>query len=217
MDKPIANSQIETIMSMLEEAMIILRDDKQRPKNDLVFGNIRKIQKSVFSDYGDEYSFDNDKIPLADITFHTVDDPLNYSDDRSSVALVPSDFTLRFYRSIAGITPEMIAKRLDLADYWIDPDGQRTPNHMNIRVPPNLAQHSYRYRANAHANSRFPVDVEVFYIDSSLDAPQGSLAKLDRIKIRRAYPLVTAEDRERMREEKEQRIRELYGKPEAGK
>lgn len=217
MDNRNQGTQVGAIMSMLDEAMLIIRDGKQISINNMIFGDFRKIEKYSSSNYGEEYSFDNNKISEADILINTVDDPQNYSDDRGRVALVPSSFTLRFYHPIAGITPAMIEKRLDLADYWVDPGGQRRPNHIDIRVPPNLSEHSYRYRANARADSRFPVDVEVFYVDPSPDAPQGEPPKLEQIDIRRAYSYLTPEMRKQKREEKEHRVHDLYSNPGATK
>ncbi|MBB3259113.1 hypothetical protein F4827_003987 [Paraburkholderia bannensis] len=65
-----ANQEVESknsaIMAILEEAMLILRDDKPLSKNYQIFGKFSSFEKSVFSNFGDEYKFQNEAVADAD-------------------------------------------------------------------------------------------------------------------------------------------------------
>jgi hypothetical protein len=210
MDNPVTDVQRNAIMSVLLEAMRILGGNTPLKNDDSKLGRIRWIKKSPFSEYGDIYSFDNDSIPEAEIKIRTIDDPLNYSDDRAKVRIVPASFELYFYVAVRGIPPSMLKEQLDLADYWIDGDGEK--HHYNDMGPGNLPMpglHSYRYRANARSDDQFPVDVELFYGDGLGNAPSGTLPSLGIVDIRRAYPYLTPQMRKQKREEATTRARGL--------
>ncbi|MFD1560800.1 hypothetical protein ACFSHT_35015 [Paraburkholderia silviterrae] len=213
MNRTVTDVQRHTIFRMLDEVMVIMRDDKPFNPDSGVFGRVDSTH--TLPGYpGARYSFDHADLPTATIELVTASNPLDYSEDRMTVPVVPTYFKLDFSPSIYGITEDMLKKRLDLADYWIDRDGVRQEGNETPPPGPGLLLKPYRYRAKAHADSRFPVDVEIVYGLPTGDEPKSQLFFLT---IERAYALVTPEDRKRMREEKEQRVRELYGKPEATK
>lgn len=211
MDNHLTAAQLNKIMTVLQEVMLILRDNRPLTRN-VVLGKIRWVKKSPFSEFGNVYSFDNDSIPEAEIKLRTTDDPLDLSDDRSHVALVPSNFELYFYETVRGITPSMLKEQLDLAGYWIDGDGeQHDYNEMGPGIPPMTALRTYRYRANAQPDSKFPVDVEISFNDAPPDAPPGTLPGLWIVDIHRAYPQLTAELRKKKRLEAAARAQAGYG------
>ncbi|HKT97062.1 MAG TPA: hypothetical protein VJS30_11065 [Paraburkholderia sp.] len=211
MDRTVTDVQRNAIFRMLDEVMAIMRDDKPFNPDSDIFGRIRLTEREP--DYpGAGYSFKNISIPPATIELKTASNPLDYSEDRMKVPVVPTHFQLDFDPSIYGITQDMLKQRLDLADYWIDRDGTKRDGNRMPPPGPGLLLRPYRYRANAHGDSRFPVDVEIVYGLPTGDEPKDKLV-LMFLTIERAYPLVLPEDRKRMREEKEQRARELHGNP----
>ncbi|MDR3097006.1 MAG: hypothetical protein LBV73_08020 [Paraburkholderia sp.] len=209
MDRTVTDVQRNAIFRMLDEVMAILRDDKPFNPNSEIFGRIR-LTETEPGYPGVDYSFKNISIPPATIEFQTASNPLDYSEDRMKVPVVPKHFQLDFDPSIYGITQDMLKQRLDLADCWVDRDGTKHDGNRRPPPGPGLLLQPYRYRANAHANSRFPVDVEIVYGIPTGDEPKDKLV-LMFINIERVYPLALPEDREKMREEKEQRTRNLYG------
>ncbi|CAG9269532.1 hypothetical protein [Paraburkholderia unamae] len=198
-------------MDTLKEAMLILRDDKPFRGRDAEFGKIRLVDKYRQSGIGEEYSFDNSTIPSSDITIRITDDPLDYSEDRSRVAIVPSTFRLYFYAAVRGITPSILRKQLDLADYWIKDDGSRSEGNEMGPVPSPFKTRNYRFRANERADSRFQVDVDVSYVEPPDNAPAGTQPTLWMVDITRAYPYLTPEMRKKKREEEQFKKREKYG------
>jgi hypothetical protein len=198
MDNPVTDVQRNAIMSVLHEAMRVLGGNTPLKQDDPRLGRIRWVKKSPFSEYGDIYSFDNDSMPEAEIKIRTIDDPQDDSDDRAKVRIVPASFELYFYVDVRGVTPSMLKEQLDLADYWIDGDGeQHQYNDMGPGIPPMLGLHRYRYRANARSDSEFPVDVELSYGDGPENTRSGTLPSLGIVDIRRAYPYVTPQMREK--------------------
>ncbi|MBN3811040.1 hypothetical protein [Paraburkholderia sp. Ac-20347] len=207
-----ADVQRQAIYSVLDEVMAVLRDDRPFEKENLNIGVIRSIGKYKPSGLGLEYSFTNKNIPEANIKIETEDDPFDYSDDRSGVKIVPSRFELYFYVSVVGITPSMLKKHLDLADYWIDGDGEKHQgNDMGSGLPPTPALHRYRYRANPTSNSRFPVDVELSYGDGRGETTASTPPSLWIVRFNRVYPYLTPEMRKQRREEERFKKREKYG------
>ncbi|WP_052409469.1 hypothetical protein [Paraburkholderia oxyphila] len=213
MYRTVSDVQRNIIFRMLDEVMAIMRDDKPFDPDDGTFGKIRNTRAQPGYP-GMFYSFKNISIPPATIEFVTASNPLDYSEDRTSVPVVPIHFKLNFDPPIDNLTEDVLKKRLDLADYWIDRDGVRHEGNEMPPPGPGLLLKPYRYRAKTQADSRFPVDVEIVFGLPTGDEPKSQLFFLT---IERAYALVTPEDRKRMREEKEQRVRELYGKSDAAK
>jgi hypothetical protein len=201
MDDLIPTEQRSAIMNVLQEAMLILRDKKPFNTENSAFGKL-SLTEAQYKQPGHIYHYTNTQIPEGTVTLSTFDDPLDYSDDRSKVAIVPSNFELNFYVTVHGITPLMLKEQLDLADYWIDGDGEKHQyNDMGPGTLPMPGLHRYRYRANARSDSQFPVDVELSYGEGSPNAPSGTLPSLGIVDIRRAYPYVTPQMRRQKREE----------------
>ncbi|WP_321954870.1 hypothetical protein [Paraburkholderia bannensis] len=198
MDNHLSAVQRDAIMTVLQEALLILRDDRPLTPDDPALGKIRWVKKSPFSEFGNVYSFDNDSIPESEIKLRTIDDPFDLSSDRSNVPIVPSNFELYFYASVRGFTPSMLKEQLDLADYWIDGDGEKHDyNDMGPGIPPMTALRTYRYRANAKPDSKFPVDVELSFNDAPPGVPPGTQPSLWIVDIHRAYPYLTPETRKK--------------------
>ncbi|QBR03164.1 hypothetical protein [Paraburkholderia pallida] len=208
--------QVEAIANVLTGAMAIIRDDKPFNPDDSVFG--QKIRTEKYPGYpGGVYLFTNKSLPQSRIIFSTAADPSDLSEDRMKVPVVPVAFEILFTGPLVEVNRYLLEERLDLANYWVDREGQKQQgNDMGPGFPPQERIHRYRYRANDHIGTRASVNVDLDYVDTDSDNP-AEPPKLLHVIIERAYPLVTPEDRKRLHEEKEQRIRELYGKPEATK
>lgn len=208
------NHRREVILEIIDKAMSILRDNRPFDAADPVFGVIRSKEK--FPDLTDtQYIFKNSTIPGVIINFSTVTDPLDYSEDRTKVSMVPRTFDLRFISSssLLDISPAVLKKRLDLADYWVAGDGTRYEgNDLGAGSPPTPRLHTYRYRANARPDSRFSVDVDLLYGDDGPTDPTDIRVIL-QVTLSRAYPYLTPEMRKQKREENERRARDLYGNP----
>lgn len=212
MASPVTDAQKNALMAALREAFLILRDDKPfRHEENPAFGVLYETEDQ-YKQPGKLYSYRNSQIPGASLEVSTQDDPLDYSDDREKVSLVPYRIWLNFNSPLAGITPSMLRQELDLADYWMSTDGVRfNYNDMGPPTDPRLNTHAYRFRANGHADSRFAVNVDVSYIDPREGDPAGTPPRLWIIDITRAYPLLTPEMRKQKREEERLKKREKYG------
>lgn len=209
MDKTLTAAQQEDFLGLLDTVMGVLRDDAPLPPLDSMFRlgtiDIRDPQTGYV-----RYSFLSSGFPGGQIFFTTVADPLNYSEDRTKVPVVPESFDLMFSNSVIGIDRKTLEQRLKLADYWVDDDGNRHEGNSQMPIPPAIRLHNYRYRAIEQSQSRFAVDVELFYIDPPKDDPSQPQI-LDGVKISRSYPYLTPDMRKQRREEKEQRVRDMYG------
>ncbi|WP_322056324.1 hypothetical protein [Paraburkholderia sp. J63] len=203
------------ILRILDEAMRILRDDVPFDPSRSAFGQVADTHSEPGSP-GVQYTFKLATLPSADVQFSTVSDPMNYSDDRIKVKVVPKYFSITFDPSISGLDRILLEERLNLANYWVGEDGKKYDGNSLYPMPPHERMHVYRYRANSVAEGRFPVNVEFIYFDPVKSDPSG-ISKLDSISIERAYPYVTPEQRKKKREEKEHRVRELYSTPGATK
>jgi hypothetical protein len=209
MDNLRTNEQRNAILHVLQEAMLILRDKRPFNTENHEFGKLSWIEDQ-YRQPGNIYHYTNTQIPEGTITLSTIDDPFDYSEDRSKVAIVPSNFEMYFYVAVRGITPTILKEQLDLADYWIDGDGEKHHyNDMGPGILPMPGLHSYRYRANARSDDQFPVDVELFYGDGPENAPSGTMPSLGIVDIRRAYPYLTPQMRKQKREEATTRARGL--------
>lgn len=202
----------EAILSLLDEVMAIFRDDRLFNPQNPDFGQIRATEK-LKRTVGVVYKYKNGVIRPLNLVLTEEADPLNYSEDRSMVPVVPSNFFLDFAVPVQGFTWTEIQKRLDLADYWIDTNGGKQEGNCFPASPPNEWITICRYRANARAHSRFPVNVTLGFFGPRKDGAYD----LDRVTISRAYPYLTPEMRKQKREEEKQGARDLYTNPEATK
>lgn len=205
----------EAILLLLGEVMGILRDGKTFNPENPIFGAIDSTDEGP-ENTGRVYRYRNAVIPQSKMGMTTEADPGNYSEDRSGVPVVPSHFSLRFYEPVQGFTWTEIQGRLDLANYWVDITGGRQERNCFPATLPNAWVTICRYRANAQADSRFPANVELGFFGPRKDGPPGEY-DLDEVTIFRAYLYLTPETRKQKREEKERRVRDLYGNPESTK
>ncbi|WP_321893611.1 hypothetical protein [Paraburkholderia tropica] len=212
MANTIVQNRKAAIFDMLDKGMGIMREDKAVNLSDPIFGKLH-LTNGDAGDPRKEYVYRTSELPGVDVILAVGDDPLNYSDDRMKVAIVPRVFELNFISSNVRIDmePSLIKTQLDLSDYRIDFDGSRTyGNDLGAGLPQYPLLHRYRYRANESAYSRFPVDVELTYGDADPTDP-NSRRILMSIHISRAYPYLTPEMRKQKREEERLKKREKYG------
>ncbi|RQR21821.1 hypothetical protein DIE23_37790 [Burkholderia sp. Bp9143] len=203
-----ADEQRAAVRSILKTAMAILRDDQPFDPSSTAIGQLFSTwtQKSV---YGAIYHYANRSLAETTVELLTRTDPEDYSDDRSTVKIVPAKIRIHFSPMIAGLPDTEIKTLLQLEDYWVDGDGYREcGNEIMGRTPdaPNLQ--SFRYRSKDIPESKFPVDVDLGYINPV----DGSFSqKLWIIDIRRAYKILTPKEREQRRLEEQQAKRHKYG------
>ena len=202
------------VLTLLDDVMAIMREDKPFNPESATFGKIENT-KNLKRTVGVTYEYKNTIIQAMTLAMTTEANPLNYVEDRMRVSTVPSIFALDFSVPIHGINWTEIQERLDLANYWVDTDGDKHEGNCFPASPPNEWVTICRYRANEPVGSRFPVNVELGFFGPRKDGTYD----LDRVIIRRAYPYLTPELRKQKREEQERRAHELYGnsgrKPEA--
>lgn len=206
MSKGLTGAQKDALFIILNDAMGIFRDDKPFIFDATSFGVVEQID-SASGEYWMKYSYNTGSISTATIQITTTPDPLDLSDDRSSVPVVPNSFTLQFFSMADGVERQELEKRLSLETYWIDGEGERHDGNSLPSFPPLLRQHVYRYRAKTLATSRFPVDVEFFYFDPKR-GDENREPSLHAIRIARDYPYFTPEMRKRKREEEQHRLRD---------
>ena len=212
MHENVTKAQREAILTLLQEAMEVLRDNKSLDLNSGMFGIVRDTRRSP-ANPGASWSLEVEALPPAMVRFTTSADPLDYSKDRMKVPVVPTAFEILFTGSLVDVSRSLLEKRLDLADYWVDREtGERKDNDIGPLPVPQQRIHGYRYRAKEHLNTRVPVNVNLDYADPDASDPAGS-PKLLHVTIKRAYEILTPEERKQKREEKEQRTRDLYRNP----
>ncbi|KAG8153749.1 hypothetical protein [Burkholderia catarinensis] len=203
-----ADEQRAAVRSILKTAMAILRDDQPFDPRSTAIGQLFSTwtQKSA---YGALYHYANRSLAETTIELLTRTDPEDYSDDRSKVKIVPAKIRIYFSPMIAGLPDAEIKALLQLEDYWVDGDGNREyGNEIMGRTPdaPNLQ--SFRYRSKYIPGSKFPIDVDLGYINPV----DGSFPKkLWIVDIRRAYKILTPEEREQHRLKEQQAKRHKYG------
>ncbi|MBN3853296.1 hypothetical protein G3N59_07905 [Paraburkholderia sp. Ac-20340] len=206
-------SEANAFFDIVEAAMKLLRDDNADEAN-AAFG-ARYASEGEAGAPGYRYLYKSLALPQADIELYTGADPLDYSDDRSSVAVVPLSFRLRFKASIYGIDRNILMQRLALESYWVDSDDIRHHGNSLPSFPPTPQLHTYRYRAREILESRFPVDVELYFIDP-LNGDSNQDSRLDEVLIYRAYPFLTPAMRKQKRDEAAARANAAYGKSRGG-
>ncbi|WP_230463835.1 hypothetical protein [Burkholderia ubonensis] len=203
-----ANEKRAMVRSLLKETMAILRDDRPFNPSHIFFGRIIDTDSHHRLE-GRRYLYASSISPSTKISFSTFDDPEDYSADRSKVKIVPGAARIFLDPMITDLPDTEIKALLQLEDFWVDSDGNREyGNEMMVRTPdaPNLQ--AFRYRSKDIPGSKFPVDVELFYanpLDGSF--PQ----KLGEIRIKRAYTILTPEERRERRLEERQAKRQKYG------
>ncbi|KVN19996.1 hypothetical protein WT09_09320 [Burkholderia stagnalis] len=203
-----ADEQRVMVRSILREAMAILRDDKPFDPLDTIFGRIIDKAPHARSE-GQRYLYASLVSPSTTVIFSTFDDPEDYSADRSKVKIVPTGFILRLSPMLTDIPHTEFESLLQLDNYWVDSDGKRHyENEMLGRHPQTPNLQSFRYRNKDTPGSKFPINVTLFYANP-LDGSFPPM--LAEITIRRAYKILTPEERKQRRLEERQAKRQKYG------
>ncbi|KVM45674.1 hypothetical protein WJ58_31155 [Burkholderia ubonensis] len=202
-----ADEQRAMVRSILKEAMAILRDDKAFDPSHIAFGRIIDTE-SHYRLEGQRYLYASQISPASTVIFTTFDDPEDYSADRSKVKIVPGSVTIRLDPMIAGLPDAEIKALLQLEDFWVDPDGNREyGNEIMTRTPYAPNEQSFHYRSKNVPGSKFPVNVNLAYANP-LD---GSFPQmLAEVTIKRAYTILTPEERRERRLEERQAKRQKY-------
>ncbi|KVU40189.1 hypothetical protein WK69_24710 [Burkholderia ubonensis] len=202
------DEQRAMVRRILTEAMAILRDDKPFDPSHIAFGRIIDTE-SHYRLEGQRYLYASQISPASTVIFTTFDDPEDYSADRSKVKIVPGSVTIRLDPMIAGLPDAEIKALLQLEDFWVDPDGNREyGNEIMTRTPYAPNEQSFHYRSKNVPSSKFPVNVNLAYANP-LD---GSFPQmLAEVTIKRAYTILTPEERRERRLEERQAKRQKYG------
>ncbi|WP_231937889.1 hypothetical protein [Burkholderia lata] len=196
------------LRTIIKTAMAILRDDASYDPEYIVFGTNFTTWTHPPAK-GFLYKYANRALRRTTIEFSTGDDPEDYSDNRDKVKIVPAGVRIIFDARVSGLSATEIKSFLQLEDYWVDGEGSRRyGNEMMVRDPkmPNLQ--SFRYRSKDIPGSKFPVNVNLFYVNP-LDGSSPPL--LDEVRISRAYKILTPEERRQRRLEERQAKRQKYG------
>lgn len=195
------------LRTILKTAMAILRDDASYDPEYVVFGTNYTTWTHPPAK-GFLYKYANRALRGTEIELSTGDDPEDYSDDRDKVKIVPAGVRIVLDIRVANLPDTEIKSLLQLEDYWIDHRGNRRyGNEIRARTPdaPNLQ--SFRYRSKDIPGSKFPIDVDLGYINP-LDG--SSPQQLWIVEIRRTYKILTPEEREQRRLEEQQAKRYKY-------
>ncbi|MBZ5792720.1 hypothetical protein K8353_21620 [Burkholderia contaminans] len=196
------------LRSILKTAMVILRDDASYHPENIVFGTNYTTWTHPPAK-GFLYFYRNHALHATEIEFSTGDDPEDYSDDREKVKIVPAGLRMVLDSRIASLSDTEIKSLLQLEDYWVDGHGRREyGNQVGGHTPDSPNLEGFRYRSKDIPGSKFPVNVALFYVTS----PDGSSPPiLDEVRIRRAYKILTPEERKQHRLEEQQAKRHKYG------
>ncbi|HHY6932342.1 TPA: hypothetical protein ACV4T7_006330, partial [Burkholderia ambifaria] len=196
------------LRTILKTAMAILRDDAPYDPEHIVFGKNYTTWTHPPAK-GFLYKYKNRVLRGTKIEFSTGDDPEDYGDDRDKVKIVPAGVRIVLDAKVANLPDTEIKSLLQLEDYWVDGDGNREyGNEIMGRTPdaPNLQ--SFRYRSKDIPGSKFPIDVDLGYINPV----DGSFPqRLWIVEIRRTYEILTPQEREQRRLEEQQAKRHKYG------
>ncbi len=196
------------LRTILESAMAILRDDAPYDPKHIVFGT-NYTTWTHHPAKGFLYKYANRALRGTEIEFSTGDDPEDYSDNRDKAKIVPAGVRIVVDSRVASLPDTEIKSLLQLEDYWINHRGNRRyGNEIRTRTPdaPNLQ--SFRYRSKDIPGSKFPIDVDLSYINPI----DGSFPQqLWIVEIRRVYKILTPEERKQRRLEERQAKRQKYG------
>jgi len=196
------------LRTILKTAMAILRDDAPYDPKHIVFGT-NYTTWTHHPAKGFLYKYANRALRGTEIEFSTGDDPDDYSDNRDKVKIVPAGVRIIIDARVASLSDTDIKSLLQLDNYWIDSHGKRQyGNEMRGRTPdaPNLQ--SFRYRSKDIPGSKFPIDVDLGYINP---VDGSSPQQLWIVEISRAYKILTPEERKQRRLEEQQAKRQKYG------
>ncbi|WP_175002555.1 hypothetical protein [Burkholderia lata] len=196
------------LRAILKTAMSILRDDAPYDPKNIIFGTNYTTWTHPPAK-GFLYKYANRALHGTEIEFSTGDDPEDYSEDRDKVKIVPAGVRIVVDARVANLPDTEIKSLLQLEDYWVNSRGNhRYGNEIRTRTPdaPNLQ--SFRYRSKDVPGSKFPIDVDLGYINPV----DGSFSqRLWIVEIRRTYKILTPEERRQRRLEERQAKRQKYG------
>ncbi|MBY4722116.1 hypothetical protein K6W38_03135 [Burkholderia contaminans] len=196
------------LRAILKTAMAILRDNAPYDPEHIVFGANYTTWTHPPAK-GFLYKYKNRALRGTKIEFSTGDDPEDYSEDRDKVKIVPAGVRIVVDARVANLPDTEIKSLLQLEDYWVNSRGNhRYGNEIRTRTPdaPNLQ--SFRYRSKDVPGSKFPIDVDLGYINPV----DGSFPqRLWIVEIRRTYKILTPEERRQRRLEERQAKRQKYG------
>ncbi|OXJ12023.1 hypothetical protein CFB39_31765 [Burkholderia sp. AU6039] len=203
-----AEEQRVALRAILKTAMSILRDDAPYDPKNIIFGTNYTTWTHPPAK-GFLYKYKNRALRGTKIEFSTGDDPEDYSEDRDKVKIVPAGVRIVVDARVANLPDTEIKSLLQLEDYWVNSRGNhRYGNEIRTRTPdaPNLQ--SFRYRSKDIPGSKFPIDVDLGYINPM----DGSFPqRLWIVEIRRTYKILTPEERRQRRLEERQAKRQKYG------
>ncbi|CAB3754372.1 hypothetical protein GQ57_06060 [Burkholderia sp. MSh2] len=196
------------LRSILKAAMAILRDDAPYNPEHISFGTNYTTWTHPPAK-GFLYKYKNRSLHGTKIELSTGDDPEDYSDDRDKVKIVPAGVRIVLDSRIANLPDSEIKSLLQLEDYWVDSDGNLNyGNEMRGRTPDSPNLQSFRYRSKDIPGSKYPVDIELGYFNPEDGSHPQSLWM---VEMRRAYKILTPEERKQRRLEERQAKRQKYG------
>ncbi|MEZ2351663.1 hypothetical protein [Caballeronia sp. RCC_10] len=200
------HKQQAIVHRLLLDTMVILRDDATFEPRKSSLGDLLFINDTNY-EIGKRYSFDNNAIPKARIELSTIDDPDDYRSDRQRVRVVPFELEFGVSPALADMNASTIKSLLQLEDFWVS-DGEIIHENKLTRSPQTPDVQVFRYRSKNVEGSKFPVSVELEYYDP-IDGT--SPPELVHVSLRRAYSMLTPEEREQKRLEQEHAKRAKYG------
>jgi hypothetical protein len=211
MDRQLTKQEKTTLLNMLEVAMLILRDGKSNFEENSRIGRLVRKNHWYGSKTREEWTLKNDNIPRVEILVTTQDDPLDYTDDRRTVPIVPSELDVRFASPVTGVSIDEIKAALDVEDFWMD-EGRNKHVYPpgGLQISPFGTVFSYRYSAKRTPEMRFEVTASITYIAPDKTKASDGARWLDNITLTRDYPYITPEMRKQKREEAAARGQAAY-------
>lgn len=212
MARHLTNQEKAAFFTMLNEAMLVLRDNEKGFKENSRIGLIIQRKHLYESPTSEELFFKNNQINESEILIKTKDDPSDYTDDRTIVPIVPIEFEARFISPVSGVSIDEIKEVLNVEEYWIDDTGDKYTNPPGgLQISPRGTVFSYRYTGKQTPESKFSVTVFVTCLAPAQAEVRESVRWIDNVTIARDYPHLTPEMRKRKREEATARVRGSYG------
>ncbi|NIE66431.1 hypothetical protein F3J17_21395 [Burkholderia sp. Ax-1719] len=212
MDRQLTRQEKATLFDVLEVAMRVLRDGKSSFEENSRFGKQIRRNNWYGSQTREDLVFKNDNIPRAEILVTTQDDPLDYTDDRNAVPIIPSEFEAHFASPVTGVSIDEIKNALNVEDFWADESGHKyvyPPG--GLQISPRGTVFSYRYSAKQTSEMRFEVTASITYLAPDKTDASDGVRWLNNITLTRDYPYLTPEMRKQKREEATARGQAAYG------
>lgn len=139
MTDSISSQQREALFEIFDQTMAVMRDDTRFDPDDGKFGALRSTGKHQ-GGQGVEYKFQVVGLSAAHLTVFTASAPRENSCKEMTAVVVPEYISIRFDPSVSGIDRIAIERRLDLAMFWVDSNGEQYEgNELLPRIPPRYA------------------------------------------------------------------------------